>query len=424
MERGTVMSPAQGTLQEVLESPLVQEVAQLAKDTLASAHRQGRGVSSSSSDGIFSYTVWARDTAMAAMASHFFPKEMIDTIATLVSNQHEDGSLPIRVGWVDVFWAYLLGLIGLKKLAYKPSGEPWFAHSKRAVPARDTVYSIIIACFNLFRASREGRKFVTEIFPRLVRALESESKHVDPRDQLVISKSCSDWFDCGKRKGKLAGINLLRCQALHAMARMAYSTGDSCLAERYSSVAEHVFQSCLEAFWDDERGCFTASAKDDRLDTFANVSACLWLPDLDRCVRIQDALEREVREASGLLHCHSRPYSWQEISLTRTAWMTGYGNTFLYPVLADLNISAQARIASCHKNKAARREFAERAAIHLDLQTQTHMRLGTFHEVLDPRSHEPAQHPVFRGQFKSHSGFTPAAAAYLAAYHALCSLDQ
>lgn len=398
----------------MLTSSLAQEMVQLAKNTIISAYRPGVGITSSASDGIFAKTIWTRDLTLVSLVSGLFPEELATTIATLIRNQHECGILPIRVQWVDVFLSYVAGFFGLEKWLGKKEIKPWYETSSRAVPARDTVYCLIISCFNLYQDGIIGKEFVEKIIPCLVKALETEEKHVDPKDQLVVSQACSDWGDCVKRKGKLVSINILRYQALRIMA--LFLRKDRKLSSWYLKKAEQVLSSCIEVFWDNSRGCFTVSARDKRLDTFANIFASFWLKDLNQCVRIQNALEQEVRDnVSGLLKCYSWPYAWHEISLLRTVGMVGYGNTFLYPLLSDLNILAQVKIASCHSDLSIKRNFAERAEARFANQTGIHAALKTFHEVLNPETYQPAQHPFFAKQFKSHPSFTPAAATYLAA---------
>lgn len=385
----------------------------LAKETIAAAYHPDIGITSSASDDcIFSNTNWVRDSALISLVSGLFPEEIATTITALVHHQDKSGILPIRIQRNDVFWSYVYRFFHLGKWMKNTGIKPWYEYSQRAVPARDTVYCLIIACFNLYR-SGDKREFVKGIIPCLIRALETEEKHIDPKDQLVISRPCSNWGDCLKLRGKLVSINLLRYQALRIMAILVRENKG--LSNQYSKQAKAVLSSCNQTFWDDSRGCFTVSAKNQRLDTFANVLACLWLNDPNQCVRIQDSLEREVRDnISGLLKCYSQPYTWREISLIRTGGMTGYGNTFLYPLLSDLNILAQIRIASYHSNPSVKRNFIERAQARFVIQTMSHANLQTFHEVIDPKTYQPAQHPVFPRQFKSHPSFTPDAAVYLA----------
>lgn len=395
---------------EILNLPFVQEMVNLAKETIAAAYHPDIGITSSASDDcIFSNTNWARDLALISLVSGLFPEEIATTIAALVHHQDKSGILPIRIQRNDVFWSYVYRFFHLEKWMKNTDIKPWYEYSKRAVPARDTVYCLIIACFNLYR-SGDKREFVKSMIPCLIKALETEEKHVDPKDQLVISRPCSNWGDCLKLKGKLVSINLPRYQALRIMAILVRENKG--LSNQYSKQAQAVLSSCNQTFWDDSRGCFTVSAEDQRLDTLANILACLWLNDLDQCVRIQDALERETRDSlSGLLKCYSWPYTWREISLIRTGGMTGYGNTFFYPLLADLNILAQMRIASSHPSSLTQRNFIEKAQARFVSQTIIHSNLETFHEVLDD-SYQPAQHPIFPRQFKSHPDFTPDAAVY------------
>lgn len=407
--------------QEILNLPFVRETIQLAKDTVAAAHRPGIGITSCASDGIFANTIWARDSAVISLVSDLFPEELITTIATLIHHQDESGVLPIRVQQVDVFWSYVLGFLHLEKCLKKTDISPWYEYSKRAVPARDTVYYLIISYFNLYRSGAITRELAEKMIPCLVKALETEERHVDPVDQLVISRPCSNWGDCLKQKGKLASINLPRYQALRIMSLLVRENKG--LSNQYSRQTKDVLSSCNQTLWDDSRGCFTVSAEDRRLDTLTNILACFWLKDLDQCARIQDSLERETRDnISGLLKCYSRPYAWHEISLLRTVGMTGYGNTFFYPLISDLNVLAQVRIASSHPDPLTRIKFIQRAQARFVNQTTIHFDLGTFHEVLKSPS-RPARHPFFPRQFKSHSDFTPAAATYLAAALALSNFQ-
>lgn len=407
--------------QEILNLPFVRETIQLAKETVVAAYHQDIGIASSASDGIFGNTTWTRDLALVSLISNSFPKELAATIETLVHHQDENGVLPIRVQRIDVFWSYVLGFLHLEKCLKKTDISPWYEHSRRAVPARDTVYCLIISYFNLYQSGVINWEFAERIIPCLVEALKTEEKYVDPIDQLVVSRPCSDWGDCLKRKGKLVSINLLRYQAIQIMARLVRR--DKALSIQYSNQARKVLSSCYETFWDDSRGYFTVSAEDRRLDTLTNILACLWLKNWDQCVRIQNSLESEIRDqVSGLLKCYSKPYAWHEISLVRTAGMIGYGNTFFYPLLSDLNVLAQIRIASYHPDPLVRRNFTQRAQARFINQTTIHFDLGTFHEVLKSPN-KPAQHPFFPRQFKSHSDFTPSAATYLAAAFALENLQ-
>ena len=93
--------------------------------------------------------------------------------------------------------------------------------------------------------------------------------------------------------------------------------------------------------------------------------------------------------------------------------MTGYGNTFFYPLISDLNVLAQVRIASDHPDPLTRQRFTQKAQARFVNQTTIYCDLGTFHEVLKSPG-KPARHPFFPRQFKSHADFTPAAAIYLA----------
>ena len=268
--------------QEILGLPFVRKTIRLAKDTVAAAHLPGIGITSCASDErIFANTVWARDSAAISLVSDLFPKELMTTIMTLIRHQDESGMLPIRVQQVDVFWSYVLGFLRLEKYFKKTDISPWYESSRRAVPARDTVYSLIISYFNLYQSGVINWEFAERIIPCLIKALKTEERHVDPIDQLVISQPCSDWGDCLKRKGKLVSINLLRYQALRIMT-LLLSRKDKGLSTQYSSQAQKVLSSCYQSFWDGSRGCFTVSVKDRRLDTLTNILACLWLKDLDQ----------------------------------------------------------------------------------------------------------------------------------------------
>lgn len=406
--------------QEIFDLPFVRKTIQLAKETVVGAYAPDIGIASSASDGIFSHTTWARDLAIISLVSDLFPKELATAITIIVNHQDENGILPIRVQRIDVFWSYVLGFLRLEKCLKKTKINPWYEYSKRAVPARDTVYCLIIAYFNLYRSGTMTREFAKKMIPSLIKALETEEKYVDSKDLLIVSQPCSDWDDCLKRQGKLVLINLLRYRALRIMALLVHKNKG--LSNQYSNQAQKVLSSCNQTFWDVSRGCFTVSTKDRRFDTLANILACLWLKDLNQCVRIQNSLESDVRDhISGLLKCYCRPYAWHEISLLRTVGMTGYGNTFFYPLLSDLNILAQVRIASCHADPLLRQNFTQRAQARFVNQTTIHFNLGTFHEVLQS-ANKPAQHPFFPRQFKSHDGFTPAAAVYLAVANKLTNL--
>jgi hypothetical protein len=247
--------------------------------------------------------VWARDFAHAAgnYFAHVRPEAVAHSLERILRYQRADDMLPYRVEREYEFLKFLPGLQYFTKSAFVLIENKLRHRSERPVYERegfgggeDTVPAVIIAVGEFWKKSAQGKEFAKEHYTQLQNAVNFFRRKADPQDGLAIIKNHNaDWVDTVKRKGKLAGINILWAEALAAIAEIARSLGREGDARQYVEEFERVRASIMGKMYAPE-GYFKASPDDDRLDTTACIFGAMYLLDVNEAVRVEEALRKRV----------------------------------------------------------------------------------------------------------------------------------
>ncbi|HSI21241.1 MAG TPA: amylo-alpha-1,6-glucosidase, partial [Verrucomicrobiae bacterium] len=364
--------------------------------------------------------VWTRDAALAcAVFGRFDPQMAVETFTTILSHAQPSGRLPLRVEYVRHWANYVPPLRRLKRMGIdlitRPEAHAVYNNVRFSLPARDSASALIVSCGELFDHSAEVRKFVEDNWTFLLRSLNREARFSD-LDGLIKGRGLQDWADSLIRKGKLAYVNALYYQAVHAMSHMAAILKREDDAELLRDQAITLKHSYLRVFWDEEAGYVKAAEDDNRLDTAANIFASLYLLTPEQAVRAQEKIRLSTLSPCGLLRNFDRPYPASQVALRyRAGRISSYHNSSVWPWVTTLNIQAKLDIARKHSDPLVRQRFLKEAWADFDQVTALHAKNGgEFYEVLHEQSGNPL-HSRWLGITLYHSspGFMASAATYI-----------
>ena len=402
-------------------SPEQKQLVEQALTKARDAYGRGFGFyTSSDPNSQFGQEIWTRDVAVAiASMARTNPAACIESLASLIGHIKSDGSIPLRIEWVRHWANYVqpfpwLRSHGLDFMSRK-TGYAVFERIHGALPARDTVPSLIIACAQLYKTSRVGRDFVALHWEKLDAAMERETGFTDA-DGLLIGGKLQDWADSIARSGKLATVNGIYVRALQEMAFMTAGLGKDNRALAYTERYEQVHTSYMRVFWREHEGYIRAAVGDNTIDAMANVYACLYHVGPVQAVRIQEKLQKLVAP-NGLLRNFDTPYPRSMIAARyRLAGIGNYHNTTTWPWVTTENILAKLRIARLHPDPAIRQQFFLQSEADFVTISSNHMKNGDFYEVVDPETGAPMSFRRFGLlTYRSSVGFMESIATYIAA---------
>ncbi len=262
--------------------------------------------------------------------------------------------------------------------------------------AEDTIPAILIASGEFFMASEEGRKFISEHFDQLKKAVEYFEKKTDDTDGLaIITKDMPDWADSLTRKGKLGGINVWWARSLRLMAHMAKELGHEDDARHYTEEFRKVEEGVMDKIYNKSEGYFRAAEGDNRLDTVASIFGALYFLSPEEAVRVEGSLSDKVLCNTGLQN-FDKPYPKEQIfwSHKLTGW-NDYHNKFVWPWVTLENIQVKIKIALQHPDESVRAKYKKEAIDDLVYMAKVFEEVGGVYEVVDPNSPKPAKMPFY-----------------------------
>jgi GH15 family glucan-1,4-alpha-glucosidase len=185
-----------------------------------------------------------------------------------------------------------------------------------------------------------------------------------------------------KRYGKLGAVNVWWARGLEYMAQMATAMGNDDLAEKYGEMFRCARASIMEKLYDAEGAYFRAEARSDRLDTVASIFGTLYFLGPEDAARVEEALDRRVRHASGLQN-FDPPYPISDIFwLHRYLGQWRYHNEFVWPWVTAQNIFVKLKIGVRHNDAVVRERYKESALTDLALLAKIFEETGGAHEVV------------------------------------------
>lgn len=386
------------------QNEVIRAQTTVAQNLLDGCYDSDRGLLYTSGDpnSQFYAEIWARDTMFgcATFIARDNPARAIGTLEHLLSFQKPDGTLPIRIEYKR-HWANYAPILGrVKSFVSRQRPFPVYESAKLSLSSRDTVPSIIIGAGELFRSSTEGRAFIAQKFEQLQKALIREEMFADPADGLIAGGNMQDWADSIRREGKLADTNILYFRSLREMSFMAGQLDKNTEAEEYGQKAVVLKERILANFWDEEDGFIKAGIGDNRLDTAANIFACLYLVDAQKAARVQDALKTRAMSPIGLLKNFDPPYPHSLLKSQiafryRIYGVPDYHNECVWPWLTTENILAKITIFQNHSDEQVRSRFAQEARDDFAKIAALHQRNGDFYEMLNNRDGTPLRSHYF-----------------------------
>lgn len=333
--------------------------AEKAERLIREHYEPGFGVSPSGSERENFYgQVWARDFAQAAVNYFAYaePQAAIDSFATLLRNQREDGALPYRVEREYSAVRVVFPFPGSWRIA-----KPLFTLFEKAIRGRkeragyegdfngaeDTTPALILAASAVFARSPEGREYIATHLPELRRALDAFRRKVDSSDGLaVVTLHNPDWTETIQRTGKLGFVNVLWIESLRRLADMERATGDCTNADLHEREHAHAKTSALEHLYDAEGAYFRAKLGEARLDAAASIFGAKYLLPPEVAAKVIRTLASRVGCSSGLANFDPKYPRSEVLWIPVLFGNAGYHNEFVWPWLTGEYVKLMALTAS------------------------------------------------------------------------------
>jgi len=378
----------------------------------------------------FHNEIWMRDTAFAILniLAEEQPEIVLSTLEEIFKHQREDGALPLRLEKVRHWARYIPILNRIPSIVNREEPYAVYENVSLALPARDTVPTAILAVFELYRKSTEGKEFAKQRWEQMKKSLDREASFM--KDGLISGDKLQDWADSIMRSGKLSDVNILYYRALRGMSVMARDFGSDGGEDKtqydkdaasFKEQAEQLRQKIMDMFWDDEKGCFKAGENDERLDTVSNIMAILFVVSPEKAVLIEESIERSVTAESGLLKNFDVEYPESMIAgRYKLGRIVEYHNSNAWPWVTCMNILAEIKIAKEHRDPKIRRRFKDKAIADFIRISKIFAQNGDTHEILDPMEAKPIHSklgPITL--YRSSPSFLGSAASYAAVVKAL-----
>ena len=231
---------------------------------------------------------WARDSFFASFgACKLRDFEIVrKNLLLFLSNQAEDGQIPLRVGTYNII-PKMLGMKGKCEMKPRYTVDTIFSNNLKATDCNSL---FVIAMANYMYKSKDIN-FVKNNFDKIEKALKWNFTQDKDSDLLIEDRGLTTWDDRTHKRGKVLYTNVLHFKALHEMAHLSKVAKKQ---DKFSAVAKRVRNEINNQFWN---GNYYADWIENgkRLDYFCsdgNTLAALWIADNIKIKKIHKSVKR------------------------------------------------------------------------------------------------------------------------------------